>query len=648
MVGPVTQSDRRGTTELLRRSVSGNLPKGTTAIEVALVLATKSTNFDGPNAPRVGFDRAEADNLSLDLSAPVRRPTPPGPPQATVPRFDHVFLFTMENQDFSSIIGNTRKAPYINSLLSEGSLLANMYAEEHPSDANYLAMAGGSAFGLPLTDPLEINPRYTIDAKNIGDTIVGAHEAWKGYLQSANGPCDDTVHNQYWDDDLPFLYFKDIRERPAYCSAHVTPLTELTTDLKRTSTTPNFSWIGPDDCFDMEGCGRTAGDTFLRKTMSKILQSPAWTEQRSLLILTWDEDGYDQERPAQLIPTIVLGSKGVKRGYVSSRRYTHYSLLRTVEAALGLPTLTKNDLYATPMNDVFDPSIQAQPTIARRGSRLPAKSPPRPATGPPGTPTRPDPAQKAGSTAYVANSFSGTVTPIDTATNTAGKPIRVGAHPQAVVVTPNGRTAYVANWGSGTVSPIDTSTNTAGTPIVTGSYPFAIAVTPNGRTAYVANYGSNDVTPIDTATNTAGPRISTGRQPDAIAFGAGGHTAFVVNADSDSVTPIDTATNRAATAIAVGYSPSGIAVGPGGKTAYVVSTISGTVTPIDTATDRSGTPISVGRYRYPLEIVMTPGGATAEVVDTYAGKVTPIDTRTNRAGKPIAVGSYPVAIAIEP
>ena len=51
--------------------------------------------------------------------------------------------------------------------------------------------------------------------------------------------------------------------------------------------------------------------------------------------------------------TIVLGSRGVRQGYVSPVRYTHYSLLRTIEAALGLGTLTDNDLYAQPLNDVF-------------------------------------------------------------------------------------------------------------------------------------------------------------------------------------------------------------------------------------------------------------------------------------------------------
>ena len=40
---------------------------------------------------------------------------------------------------------------------------------------------------------------------------------------------------------------------------------------------------------------------------------------------------------------------------------------------------------------------------------------------------------------------SGTVTPIATATNTAGPPITVGSEPRAIAITPDGKTAYVAN-----------------------------------------------------------------------------------------------------------------------------------------------------------------------------------------------------------
>jgi hypothetical protein len=85
-----------------------------------------------------------------------------------------------------------------------------------------------------------------------------------------------------------------------------------------------------------------------------IFKSPAWTKQRSLLIITWDEDAADGQTDLQKIPTLVLGSQGsVKQGFSTDQRYTEYSLLRTIEAGLNLPTLTDNDLFANPLNNVW-------------------------------------------------------------------------------------------------------------------------------------------------------------------------------------------------------------------------------------------------------------------------------------------------------
>ena len=44
-----------------------------------------------------------------------------------------------------------------------------------------------------------------------------------------------------------------------------------------------------------------------------------------------------------------------------------------------------------------------------------------------------------------------------------------------------------------TVTPIDTATNTAGTPIPVGMEPSFIAITPNGATAYAGGYSTSAV-----------------------------------------------------------------------------------------------------------------------------------------------------------
>ncbi len=122
--------------------------------------------------------------------------------------------------------------------------------------------------------------------------------------------------------------------------------------------------------------------------------------------------------------------------------------------------------------------------------------------------------------AYVVSLNSNDVTPVNTATNTAGPAIAVGNHPYAIAIAPDGNEAYVVNEGSNTVTPIDLSDSTPGTPIPVGNQPTAIAITPDGTTAYVTNYGANTVTPIDLATNTSGPAITVGNGPWDLAVNA--------------------------------------------------------------------------------------------------------------------------------
>jgi YVTN family beta-propeller protein len=641
-IGPVGGSGDASHPDFARRQESGVLPAGTRSAEAELTLWTSLTNNNGPYAPQVGYDRAVASSLRFSVSAPVRGRVLT-PPAARVPRYQHVFLFYFENEDFHQIVGNTKQAPYMNSLLPQASLLGQFYAEEHPSDGNYLALAGGSTFGVPLDDPAEENPLYTVDARNIGDLVDTAHETWKGYLQSAAGPCDNTVHGYYWDDDLPMMYFADVRGQPSYCALHMVPLASLATDLKHTATTPNFAWVSPDDCFDMESCGIKAGDDFLKAELGLIMRSPAWTRQRSLAIITFDEDAQDFQHPAQRVATIVLGSRGVRPGYTSPVRYTHYSLLRTIEAALGLGTLTSNDLYAQPVNDIFNVTARAD-LAAPTAPRVASAATPPPAALPPPAMATTAAARDPGPTAFVVNNASDSVTPVSMARRRAGPAIRVGADPSAIAITPNGATAYVVNSGSGTVTPINTATRRAGPAIRVGADPSAITITPNGRTAYVTNSGSATVTPINTATGRAGAAIRTGADPKALAITPDGRTVYVLNWSGGSVTPIATSTDTAGPAIRVGSFPSAIAITPNGATAYVVNYGSDTVTPIATATGAAGAPIPVGEA--PNAIAITPNGQTAYVVDGDTDAVTPIATATGTAGPAVSVGYSPVAVAV--
>jgi hypothetical protein len=91
------------------------------------------------------------------------------------------------------------------------------------------------------------------------------------------------------------------------------------------------------------------GDTWLSAAVPALLAAPAWTEQNSLLVITWDED---DNAPGNQVATFVIAS-GVPAGFKSQVAYNHYSLLRTIETAWGLAPLTANDGQASVMSDFF-------------------------------------------------------------------------------------------------------------------------------------------------------------------------------------------------------------------------------------------------------------------------------------------------------
>jgi hypothetical protein len=350
----VTATVRRNQSGFVERSTGGAVPPGARAANVLLQFVDTTQSYND------GF----ADKLSLTLSTPV---TPPklSPPPSAVPAFDHVFLIMMENTNFDQVIGDTHDAPFINGLAASGTLLTNYSGVYHPSDENYLAIAGGNTF----VQGAIYFPNIHVDAKTIADELEAQGKTWRAYEQGMGVPCNhhDNYDPYYEPDDAPFINFDDIRHDLRRCEAHLSDTTQLAPDLRSAAGTPDFSWIAADDYFDGESSGNGSPhslrvqDKWLRQTLTPIFASPAWTTQRSLLVLTWDESStYGTNH----IATILYGSRGlVRAGVQSAVSYNHYSTGRTVELALGLPPLTENDAYAQPINDAFAAAPVPQPAV---------------------------------------------------------------------------------------------------------------------------------------------------------------------------------------------------------------------------------------------------------------------------------------------
>jgi DNA-binding beta-propeller fold protein YncE len=79
----------------------------------------------------------------------------------------------------------------------------------------------------------------------------------------------------------------------------------------------------------------------------------------------------------------------------------------------------------------------------------------------------------------VGTGHDGSVTPIDTATGTARKPVPVPGSPLSIAIGPDGKTAYVGSFRPGTLTAIPTATNRARHPVLVGpAGPITVVIAP--------------------------------------------------------------------------------------------------------------------------------------------------------------------------
>src|SRR5690349_19192414 len=97
-------------------------------------------------------------------------------PSATVPALKHVFVVVLENKDYQEIVDRD-SMPFFNGLAQQYGLATNYYGISHPSLPNYLALTGGSTFGITsdCTD-------CTVAQPNIVDQLERAGKTWKAYI----------------------------------------------------------------------------------------------------------------------------------------------------------------------------------------------------------------------------------------------------------------------------------------------------------------------------------------------------------------------------------------------------------------------------------------------------------------------------------
>jgi hypothetical protein len=245
------------------------------------------------------------------------------------PTYQHVVWILLENVGYS-VVGSSG-APYLNSLSDRCGLATNYLAISHPSLPNYIALTSGTTHGI--TDDAE-PVAHPLGGPSIFSELDGN---WRGLIQSMPAACDHVTSGSYAARHNPAVYYVNLN---ATCARDDVPLT-FPLDLSA-----RFTFIAPNICDDMHSCPVAIGDRWLSHVVPEIVASPEYQSRSLVLFITFDEN---DNGPTNQVPTFVVAPSVPRHSRVGVA-FTHYSLLRTTEALLGLPLLGAARGAASMMN----------------------------------------------------------------------------------------------------------------------------------------------------------------------------------------------------------------------------------------------------------------------------------------------------------
>jgi phosphatidylinositol-3-phosphatase len=281
--------------------------------------------------------------------------TPPDHRPAAPP--DHLILVLEENHSFEQIIGSPA-APFLNRLATHGTLLTHYYAITHPSLPNYVALLSGRT-------ALHNDCRAcTFPGPTLVDQLEARHISWAAYLEGLPRPCSTVPRSGAYTEAVdPFMHAADIRHHPSRCD-RVLPFSRFPADLA-IGRLPSVVFVMPNLDHEMHSGSVRVADRWLQRLVDQLQASPVWRQDTGLVV-TFDESTRRDVRSCcdglghgGRTATIVAGPR-VPRGR-DATPYTHYSLLRSIEATFGLGFLGHaGDPATATIPAVADASLRAR------------------------------------------------------------------------------------------------------------------------------------------------------------------------------------------------------------------------------------------------------------------------------------------------
>lgn len=217
--------------------------------------------------------------------------------------------------------------PYLNGLANTYSYANNYTAITHPSQPNYLAITGGSTFGLTS----DINPAPQYSGQSVfGQAIAAGHNAVQ-YSESMPGNCYQSRSGDFSVSHAPWQSYADERN---LCNAYAVPMGSSSSGAMHndviSGTLPTVGLAVPNNCNNAHNCSLGTADNWLKGWLPQILAGPDYQSGNLAIVILGDEDDGSQ---GNKVLTVVIHKGDPHRVVTSS--LNHYSLSGALSQVSG-------------------------------------------------------------------------------------------------------------------------------------------------------------------------------------------------------------------------------------------------------------------------------------------------------------------------
>lgn len=237
-------------------------------------------------------------------------------------RVDKVLVFVVENHAADQM---SAQMPYAAALGRRYAAASAYRAVAHPSLPNYLAIAGGSTFGVHD----DAGPsRHRLAASSVFGLALAHHRTAGVFAEGMTSPCQQDPQGRYAVKHNPWAYFT--RERAA-CRRFDLPIGALEPAVTA-GTLPSVGMVVPDLCHDAHDCSLASADRWFSGWFQRLQAGPDWRAGRLLVVLTADEDDHHSGNRVLTVFAHPRLDHVVVRTPVD-----HYALARLLAQAAGAP-----------------------------------------------------------------------------------------------------------------------------------------------------------------------------------------------------------------------------------------------------------------------------------------------------------------------